>query len=152
MMHDKTEMVSNAIWGSRLSPHLREIILLFVHKKIVVQSSIHRASHLATCEHQYIFLFLEDRGKLSTINYKYPAWYRQCRLTLGNLNSLPATRAVSSSRSARLSSRAMMPGISCTANESSAWLQLDQSQLTCSRAIQSSAICERMSSSSARWL
>ena len=73
MIHDKTEMVSNAMWGSRLSPHLREIILLLVHKKIVVQSSIHRASHLATCEHQYIFLFLEDRGKLSTKNIQLVA-------------------------------------------------------------------------------
>ena len=48
-------------------------LITHVHKKIVVQSSIHRASHLATCEHQYIFLFLEDRGKLSTKNIQLGA-------------------------------------------------------------------------------
>ena len=53
--------------------------------------------------------------------------------SLGNLSSLPADLAASSSASAILSSAPRMPPVSC------------------SRAIQSSAICDRMSSSRGRF-
>jgi len=67
-----------------------------------------------------------------------PTWLlaniRMSFFSFGNLSSLPASLAVSRSRSARFNSRAIIPGISC------------------SRAIQSRAIWDLMSSSKARWL
>ena len=72
--------------------------------------------------------------------------------SLWNLSSRPDLRAVSSSSAATCSSVSSVPGRSCSANQVSARHCVDQSQLTCSRDIQSSAIMERMSSSSIRWL
>lgn len=81
-----------------------------------------------------------DGQKKTRLNHSRgpPTWLlaniRMSFFSFGNLSSLPASLAVSRSRSARFNSRAIIPGISC------------------SRAIQSRAIWDLMSSSKARWL